>query len=487
MQRSNKPGCLNDSYISDSLEQWLSCICNNFIAVLLIADLISIAASFFIGFSFRHYNAPQPLAFDVQLIKSLLVVIVIALVVFYHVGLYHYQQSIMNLIEVRKVLRAVMILFLCIVLTSYYQVISISNDYILYFMIVLTFFISFFHTGLFKFRQYMHIKGFDVHNVLIYGSDELAQTLFYEMKREPKLGYNAILCVEKNSVLQLYENVDDSSYEESICNDIAECLGKVLEKYHIEELYIVISLYNDKSDGLMNIINLCHQHSVKLNFVPYLHSWYSKTLVANNINGIQVLSYGGLKVSQAETISKRVFDFVVAVFGLLLLSPLFIVIALAIRMDSDGKIFFKQVRVGENGQKFSMYKFRTMYTDTPKYAVTPQHSDDSRITRSGKLLRRTSLDELPQLFNVLIGNMSLVGPRPEMSFIVEREYKDIHCERFKVKPGITGVWQISADRNKPIHENISYDLFYIENRSFLLDFIILLRTLVFAIMAMKTH
>ena len=128
-----------------------------------------------------------------------------------------------------------------------------------------------------------------------------------------------------------------------------------------------------------------------------------------------------------------------------------------------------------------------MHVDTPHYANSPKTAQDPRITRIGKFLRKTSLDELPQLFNVIRGEMSLVGPRPEMPFIVDNEYNDLIRERLRVKPGVTGVWQISGDRTREIHENISYDLFYIENRSLLLDTIILIRTLLFGIMAMRTH
>lgn len=121
-----------------------------------------------------------------------------------------------------------------------------------------------------------------------------------------------------------------------------------------------------------------------------------------------------------------------------------------------------------------------MRVDANPYAHTPQHSTDPRITRFGRWLRRSSLDELPQLWNVLKGDMSLVGPRPEMPFIVAT-YNEEQRERLKVKPGITGVWQISAVRGEPIHANIEYDLFYIEHRSLLLDVIIMVKTLVTAI------
>jgi lipopolysaccharide/colanic/teichoic acid biosynthesis glycosyltransferase len=138
-----------------------------------------------------------------------------------------------------------------------------------------------------------------------------------------------------------------------------------------------------------------------------------------------------------------------------------------------------QKRVGRNGEAFDMYKFRTMVPSAPRYNLSPTRSSDPRITGLGRFLRRTSLDELPQLLNVFLGNMSLVGPRPEMPFIVER-YNAQQRRRLQLTPGITGLWQISADRAFPIHENIEYDLYYMKNRTFFMDLAILIHTLLYA-------
>jgi exopolysaccharide biosynthesis polyprenyl glycosylphosphotransferase len=173
---------------------------------------------------------------------------------------------------------------------------------------------------------------------------------------------------------------------------------------------------------------------------------------------------------------KRIFDFVVSLILLLILIPVFIVIAIAIKIDSPGPVFFIQERVGKDGKIFKVIKFRTMYKDTPKFALSPRSQGDPRITKVGAFLRRWSLDELPQLINVLKGEMSLVGPRPEMPQIVA-EYEPWQRERLKVKPGITGIWQILGRKDLPLEKNIQYDLIYVKNRSFLLDIIIILKTI----------
>ena len=159
---------------------------------------------------------------------------------------------------------------------------------------------------------------------------------------------------------------------------------------------------------------------------------------------------------------KRALDIVFSALILLATSPLFVVAAIAIRLSSPGPVMFEQQRVGRNGRRFTMYKFRTMHCDCATYARSPITARDPRITKVGRWLRHTCIDELPQLLNVLRGEMSLVGPRPEMPFLVA-QYEAIHLKRLSVLPGLTGLWQLSADRMSPIHKNIGYDLYWIED------------------------
>ncbi|MDH3308964.1 MAG: sugar transferase, partial [Acidimicrobiia bacterium] len=155
--------------------------------------------------------------------------------------------------------------------------------------------------------------------------------------------------------------------------------------------------------------------------------------------------------------------------------PLALLIAAGIRIDSPGPILFTHTRIGKGGRPFRLRKFRTMPTDSDPYQASPAGDRATHITRVGRVLRATGLDELPQLLNVLRGEMSLVGPRPEMPFIVEG-YGPRERARLRVKPGITGLWQISPDRHAQIHENLEYDLYYIHYRSLLLDLVVLIET-----------
>jgi lipopolysaccharide/colanic/teichoic acid biosynthesis glycosyltransferase len=174
--------------------------------------------------------------------------------------------------------------------------------------------------------------------------------------------------------------------------------------------------------------------------------------------------------------AKRFCDVAGSLALLTVLAPILAIIAILIKLDSPGPILFRQRRIGRNGEEFLIWKFRSMRENASRYAPSPTSNLDSRLTSVGRLIRRISFDELPQLINVLKGEMSLVGPRPEMPFIVDG-YTDFERERLAVKPGITGLWQVSPARAHPIHENLQYDLHYIRHQNLMLDAAIILRTI----------
>ena len=178
----------------------------------------------------------------------------------------------------------------------------------------------------------------------------------------------------------------------------------------------------------------------------------------------------------ARDVLRRGIDILGASIMLLTLAPLLAMAAALVKLDSRGPIFFRHARVGKDGRHFQLWKFRSMRVGAHPYQRSPGSERDPRLTRIGRILRRTSIDELPQLLNVLRGDMRLVGPRPEMPFIASR-HSVLVRRRIQVKPGMTGLWQISPARAFPIHENIEYDLFYADHQSFSLDCAILLRTL----------
>jgi exopolysaccharide biosynthesis polyprenyl glycosylphosphotransferase len=173
---------------------------------------------------------------------------------------------------------------------------------------------------------------------------------------------------------------------------------------------------------------------------------------------------------------KRALDLVLSTLGIIISLPLCVLIYISIKLDSHGPAIIRQERIGWNNRPFVMYKFRTMQTIASLYEIAPLHENDARITRVGRILRRFSLDELPQLLNIFLGEMTFVGPRPEMAFIVEK-YVPWQMLRLKAKPGLTGLWQILGRKEIPLYENLEYDFYYVSNMSLLLDGAILVRTI----------
>jgi lipopolysaccharide/colanic/teichoic acid biosynthesis glycosyltransferase len=175
----------------------------------------------------------------------------------------------------------------------------------------------------------------------------------------------------------------------------------------------------------------------------------------------------------------RLFDIIISLLACIIIIPASLILSILIFIDDGFPILFSQQRTGINNKHFSIYKFRSMFNSVDKYGVSPSKNNDQRITKVGNILRKTSLDELPQFLNVLKGEMSIVGPRPEMPFIVEN-YNEFERFRLKIKPGITGAWQVSPTRNAPIHHNVDYDIYQIINNSLRYNIKQILKTLLWA-------
>ena len=226
---------------------------------------------------------------------------------------------------------------------------------------------------------------------------------------------------------------------------------------------------------------------VEVRITATLPEVLASRLTVQPLGGLTALSLQPVRLSGGQVVAKFTFDILVASCLLLVLSPLFVVISVAVKVTSSGPILYRQRRVGLRGRPFTMLKFRTMHAgaeaDVPSLRaahgvddVMFKMKDDPRVTRVGKLLRRYSLDELPQLFNVVRGDMSLVGPRPALPDEVAK-YEDWHLDRLEVPPGITGLWQISGRANLSFDECVQLDLFYIENWSLTYELFIIGKTI----------
>ena len=326
--------------------------------------------------------------------------------------------------------------------------------------------------------QNLHSKGYGIQKVLIYGSGHTGRRVLSVLRRSPKLGLEPLALVDDDAA-KVGIKVFEMGYEKRRSAPVVEgpVTKDLVTQYGADLVIIAIpSLTHGK---FVRTVQEVMAANVRVSFVP-AHSPATNSWISyEDIDGVFLASFNKISRWAGYEVTKRLCDVLLSIFLLLLGAPLFLLLAALIKLDSPGPVFFRQTRIGQNGRHFKMWKFRTMRDESPVYEYSPNASSDPRITRIGKFLRRTSLDELPQLFNVVEGSMSLVGPRPEMPFIVE-QYRPEHKQRLQIKPGITGLWQLSGDRAFRIHENIEYDLYYIQNRNFFMDLAILLHTLVFA-------
>ncbi len=326
--------------------------------------------------------------------------------------------------------------------------------------------------------RFLHARGKGVRRVVIVGAGYTGKRVFGALMRSPKLGLEPVAIVDDDPDV-IGKRIYAPSYrrQRSIPVRSGPVTAQLLRREKAGA--VIVADPSIPSQDLSSILEQAAEAGVLTAFVPN-HSIKSDFWIEYaDIDGLLISSLDHPKEYRLYSLFKRVFDVIVATATLLITAPIWLLIFFLIKKESAGPAIFVQKRVGKDGELFDLYKFRSMFSNVPAFGYSPNSIDDPRVTPTGRFLRRTSLDELPQLLNVIKGDMSLVGPRPEMPFIVE-EYSPTHWQRLRVKPGITGLWQISADRAFLIHENVDYDLYYIRNRSFFIDVAILLHTVFFA-------
>jgi exopolysaccharide biosynthesis polyprenyl glycosylphosphotransferase len=325
----------------------------------------------------------------------------------------------------------------------------------------------------------LRAQGVGVDRVLIVGSDQMGLTVMRNLMAQPELGYAVV------------GFVDDDPERGSTNIGRFQALGNtanlpaLLHSQQVDQ--VIITLPWQQRRQILAITSQCARAGVRPRIVPDLFQMSLSMVDMQNVAGIPMLTPNDTQLSPWARVFKRGTDVLGSAFGLLIFSPLLAIIAVAIRLDSPGPVIFSQPRVGRNGKLFRVFKFRTMVKDADQIKDQVRHlneaqgpmfkiRDDPRITRVGRFLRRTSLDELPQFWNSLLGDMSLVGPRPALPEEVA-DYADWHRQRLATAPGITGLWQVSGRSDLSFEEMVLLDIYYIENWSPLRDLSILLRTI----------
>jgi exopolysaccharide biosynthesis polyprenyl glycosylphosphotransferase len=394
------------------------------------------------------------------------------------VGAYRRGNSLLRVRETEQILRVSAEALLIVLTISFFGKIIVPRLLLVLSVSFVPLFLFVEKNLLYLLVHALHSRGYGNERVLIYGAGCTGRRVFSVLRASPKLGLVPVAVVD-DAPEKAGGTLFEMAYERRGSAHIVQ--GPVTREMlaHRGIDMVIIAIPTIERDRFVTTVEECLVAGSRVSFVPSQLMSSDAWLDYRDMDGLLLASFGKPPIRLSYELAKRSFDLVGSSALILLGGPLFLLLSILIKIDSEGPVLFRQQRVGKDGKPFAMYKFRSMVSHAPKYEYSPRDSNDPRITRVGRFLRKSSLDELPQLFNVLQGTMSLVGPRPEMPFIVE-QYTQRHRNRLDIKPGLTGLWQLSGDRAFLIHENIEYDLYYIRHRNFFMDVAILLHTSIFA-------
>ena len=329
------------------------------------------------------------------------------------------------------------------------------------------------HGLLRRFLRYIRKKGYNIKHILLVGYSRAAEAYISRILENPQWGYDVA------GVLDDFVPVGTGYHGVKVVGKI-EQLSDYLENESFDEITITLPL--DDYDRLEELVAQCEKSGVHTKFIPDYSSLFPSNPYTEDVQGIPVINIRYVPLTNSvNRLTKRLVDIVGSLLAIILFSPIMIIAAIAVKTTSKGPLIYKQERIGLNGAPFMMYKFRTMKVQTEaeeKKGWTTKN--DPRVTEVGAVLRKLSIDEMPQFFNVLVGKMSLVGPRPERPQFVEKFKEQIprYMVKHQVRPGITGWAQINGYRgDTSIRKRIDYDIYYIENWSMAFDMKIILGTL----------
>jgi exopolysaccharide biosynthesis polyprenyl glycosylphosphotransferase len=447
-----------------------------FTILLVIIDALMMALAFIFSFYLRLWTehlTPADLGYIGSYLGVMLIQILTLVTVFFFSRLYHRQRGLSHVDEFYAVFVAVSVgTIMSVAFNSF--IIRNGPDYSRR-MIVFSwaFTIMLVTTGRLlysRLRWAVQSRGIGVARVLIVGTGETGQMILHAIQRSPGLGYEVVGMVGKDSLGDEYAGVPVLGNTEE--------LPSVIDTHSIET--VIIALPEATSGEILPIISDCHRAKVATRVYPNVFQLITSDLSIGHLGGLPLLTVRDSVLRGWRLTLKRAVDIVGSGVGLVLLSPIMLLVALLIKLDSRGGVFYTQERMGLDSKPFQMIKFRSMDEGAedetgPVWAT----KEDPRRTRSGAFIRRYSIDELPQFINVFMGDMSLVGPRPERPVFVQ-QFKEIiprYVERHQEKAGLTGWAQVNGLRgDTSIVERTKYDLYYIENWSILFDFKIILRT-----------
>ncbi len=432
--------------------------------------VLAVSAAYWIRFGSGFVPAPQGIPDFRLYLPAILTVASGWVMVFAFLGLYEMRKGLTRNDEALLLLKGALFGALFTMAAGFlYRGVSYSRVFLL--LSIPTSFIILYITraALRHFRAWVRRKGYALQRVLLVGGGRIANEVRARIEKRPDFGY------------QLVGMVSDEAATDLLGLPHLGTIGEVAEITAREGIdRIFITLPDERREETVAVIQSCSNLPVEFEIVPDLFGRIGERMRLSEIDGIPLLGVKGFPLESWNRFMKRSFDIAISTVLLFLLSPLLPLLALIIRIDSSGPIFYSQTRIGRDGRVFRIHKFRSMVVGAES-STGPVWAErrDKRCTRLGSLLRRTSLDELPQLWNVLIGQMSLVGPRPERPHFVDQFQQDIprYYDRHRVKSGMTGWAQVNGLRgNTSIEERTRFDVFYVENWSLRFDVKILFLT-----------
>lgn len=431
--------------------------------------------SYWIKFMSGWIAYEQPLPFKHYLLWSVLYGVIVV-IISYFTNFYSSKRKKQFSFEVFSIaqIHFVSLLMLLSILFIIKEV-DVSRSYLFLFLVNNILLTSFYRYILKGTLKYYREKGYNKQFVLIIGAGRLGKRFYENLLQYPDLGFEVVGFLD--------DHVEPKSHRYGT----SPILGKVddlefiIQDIIIDEVIIALPLEAHHKYG--SIINACEKAGMKASIIPDFYDYLPSRPFFENFAGIPMINIRDIPLDEFKNrFLKRSFDIIFSLFAIMITLPLMLFVAIGIKVTSPGPIIFKQERVGLNRRTFMMYKFRSMRVQTEEDSDTKWTiENDPRKTKFGSFLRKTSLDELPQFFNVLFGHMSVVGPRPERPYYVEQFKEEIpkYMVKHHIRPGITGWAQASGLRgDTSIEERIRYDIFYIENWTFIFDIKIIIKTIV---------